>query len=98
MSTTPGVGGVHGDTMRNFAGSIINTDTDPLTSMSKCLQNGPLYYTTMKLYSSGASQTSGDGAFSELHFDPSRSAPVGTVNAPRRWGALACVFLGLEMS
>ncbi|GAB1254589.1 hypothetical protein [Desulfovibrio falkowii] len=89
-----GVGGVQGDESRNVRGAIINTDADPLTSMSKCTATGALYYAGMKTYNSGVSPTSGDGAFTELHFETSRDAPTGPAFAPRRWGALACAYLG----
>lgn len=31
---------------------------------------------------------------STVGIDPSRVVPTGAVNAPRSWGALACVYLG----
>ncbi len=93
-----GVGGVRGDESRNVAGAIINTDADPLTSMSKCTATGALYYAGLKIYSSGGGPTSGDGAYTELHFETSRAAPTGPAFAPRRWGALACCYLGTPAS
>ena len=33
-----------------------------------------------------------------VDFDSARIQPVGSANAPRRWGALACCYLGTPAS
>ena len=74
-----GVGGVQGDMMRNITGAFHGGN-----------------------YASGAfavdqvialAYTSGN-AHALISFAPSRVVPTGPAFAPRRWGALACAYLG----
>ena len=47
--------------------------------------------------SSGSQGNAGSG-YVKITFDLARVAPIGPVNAPRRWGALACAYLGQPTS
>lgn len=87
----PGVGDVQGDQGRNANGSaLVVTGTGASGS-------GALYHP------GGASefltgQGTNNARFSSLSIDLSRVMPVGPAFAPRRWGALACAYLGRPAS
>ncbi|WP_394027204.1 phage tail protein [Desulfovibrio falkowii] len=86
-----GVGDVQGDQGRNANGSaLVVTGTGASGS-------GALYHP------GGASefltgQGTNNARFSSLSIDLSRVMPVGPAFAPRRWGALACAYLGRPAS
>lgn len=77
-----GVGGAQGDRMRDMAGSFTaRTDTGAEGIFS----------------ASAPGMTMASGSVNYLglvHFTASRVVPTGAANAPRRWGALACCYLG----
>lgn len=82
-----GVGGVHGDMMRNFTGSVTNVHAGAGgTTFSGVIS------ANFGIADSG-SQNQGEGRFG-FFVDPSRVVPTGNANKPRGWGALACCYLG----
>lgn len=86
-----GVGGVRGDMMRNFTGSVSNAHAGA---------GGTTFSGVISAnygQADSGSQNQGEGRFG-FFFDPSRVVPVGPTNAPRRWGALACCYLGTPTS
>lgn len=47
----------------------------------------------------GASATQyGRTMYSNVEIDTARVGPTGSANAPKRWGALACAYLGTPAS
>ena len=87
-----GVGGVHGDAIRNITGTVKHGRYSINPSVGG-------------FYASGGSGTSGPNAgvnSSAMHFDvtlnSSRVVPTGNANKPRAWGALPCVYLGPPVS
>ena len=82
-----GVGEVQGDMMRRMLGMItIGTVGNYVDSYSG------VFGGTITAVSSGAWGGSGDVL--RIPFDSQRASPTGAANAPRRWGALACAYLG----
>ena len=83
-----GVGGVDGDRVRNWTGGISvfwHNGVPP---------SGAIYAT-----GSTVSGAAGSGAYyTRMTIDPSRVVPTGNANTPRRWGALACCWLGIPAS
>ncbi len=78
-----GVGGVHGDGIRNITGYIGTT---------------VISYPNGAFYRPGEGQGTGtSGAYGyDVSMDASRVVPTAAKNQPRAWGALACVYLGGE--
>lgn len=72
--------------IRNIQGYVGNYHNWGNTSVS-----GPLY-----LQGSGTNAMGGTSAVSKstMHFNASRSVPVGLVNRPKSYGVLACIYLG----
>jgi len=79
-----GVGGVDGDRGRNAKGMFI--------TLSNSGPYGVFKYITGTHADIAGNPT--DFAHHTYEFDLSRVVPTGPVNAPRRWGALACAYLG----
>ncbi len=78
-----GVGGVHGDGMRNIVGDILNVP---------CVAPDNAFYVSP---GTAAYQPGTQYQGHRLLFDTSRVVPVANKNQPRAWGALACVYLGV---
>ena len=86
-----GVGGVHGDMIRNIVGVS--------SAFATYMQSGTSGAITSIIETSFAAQTAGAGASAlRINLDPSRVVPTGSANKPRAWGALACVYLGQSAS
>lgn len=82
-----GVGGVHGDAIRNIVGSVSQVHAGAAgVSMS-----GAIRANYGNADSGSANQ--GEGRFGFV-FDSSRVVPTANKVQPRAWGALACVYLG----
>ena len=88
-----GVGGVHGDMMRNATGVYsTNTGTGVLTNIGSPLNASGVFTpdtTALGYYTWGQA-----GTGYALKFALSHVVPVGIANKPRGWGALACCYLG----
>lgn len=98
--TSLGVGGARGDEVR------------PVTAkLAKNSFYGGLFYATQSdltvsgaisvAYDTAPYLAAGSGAAQlarTLNIDTSRVVPTGDANAPRRWGALACAYLGAPTS
>ena len=83
-----GVGGAQGDTVRNAVGgvaSIVWNQTPAATGVFAGTAAG----TGLQIGTSGSSFGS-----RTVQFALANSVPTGAAAAPRRWGALACCFLG----
>ena len=91
-----GVGGVHGDRTRPALGEVgpgsvhgflrtdsVLPDTSGVFTMGTPMANGP---------------TLGAGPFARLGLNTSRVVPTGNSNAPRAYGTLPCVYLGIPAS
>ena len=83
-----GVGGVHGDMIRNISGSFVGYDFGGDSGGS---WGGAFTRTGMAGSSAGGGSSQGEASTS---FSPSRVVPTGNANKPRGWGALACCYLG----
>ena len=86
-----GAGGVHGDGMREITGALADV-------------YGSYVRNSYGAISAGASRPAGiagemlqDIAW-DVYFLASRVVPTASVNRPRAWGALACVYLGPQAS
>lgn len=80
-----GVGGVHGDQVRNAPGTFYGWGY----GTTGAFRSGSV--------SSGAQGASGSG-YTQVTLDLARVVPVGAANKPRGWGALACAYLGQPAS
>ena len=89
---TLGVGGVHGDAIRNIIAVHPGDSRDGFGALSGAV------YSSYNPYL--VSNTSGGSQFwmYPTSFDVSRIVPVGAANKPRGWGALACCYLGQPAS
>ena len=86
-----GVGGVDGDRMRRIQGSsAMGTNAGILGRTGLPIQTGAFTVGTQRT-SSG--EYSGIAGY-DLAFDSALAVPTGAAFAPRRWGALACCYLG----
>jgi len=81
------VGGVDGDRVRSVVGSLTCNDVPSA--------DGVFYRSATAVVHNIAS---GSSSHDRVTFDLGRVVPVGSANAPRRWGALACVYLGRPTS
>ncbi len=77
------MGGVDGDVIRDITGQLV-TEAAGLGGAFVAGSNA-----------TGAPST---GTDAKVSFIASRVVPTGPVNAPRRWGALACAYLGQPAS
>lgn len=86
-----GVGGVDGDRGRNAAGAVGAIDMS--TAGTGYPPTGPFYGSKQRTGWQGGSYV-----FRETDFSLARVQPTGPAFAPRRWGALACCWLGTPAS
>ena len=86
-----GVGAVHGDVIRELYGDI----SGAVTFLALNKPNTAIINVTDGL---PQGQGGGSGGWGGVAFRASRVVPVGSANAPRRWGALACCYLGQPTS
>ena len=86
-----GVGGAHGDQGRNATGAVGAIDMS--TAGTGYAPTGPFYGSKTRVGWQGGSYV-----FRETDFSLARVQPVGPAFAPRRWGALACCWLGIPAS
>ena len=87
---SPGVGGVHGDMIRNIWGSTSGASIQA-GMVSGTLGAGALRFTVQD--SSAGSPNAGYRR-GVVTLDASYAVPTGAANKPRAWGALACAYLG----
>lgn len=80
------MGAVHGDVMRNIVGTI--QTRIPIVGVAGVFARA----------GSLGGDNPNSGYNSDVSLDASRVTPVGPANAPRRWGALACCWLGIPAS
>ena len=98
-----GVGGVQGDTGRKITGRIGDESevTAYLHSFGKVTTpavDGVYSYTHVSNADVDGGSDRGVNATIAVTFDSGRVVPVGPANAPRRWGALVCCYLGTPAS
>lgn len=86
-----GVGGVQGDQGRNATGTV-----GALGNNNGDMCSGVFYRESYAANGWDTNHTGGTWTRSMLNL--SRVIPVGPANAPRRWGALACCWLGIPAS
>lgn len=88
-----GVGGVDGDRGREAAGTFLSVEDNNIVG-------GVGEYPTGAFVASGSNGKGGSGDYAQarIAFSLSRVVPVGPAFAPRRWGALACCYLGTPAS
>lgn len=86
-----GVGDVDGDRGRNAAGAVGAIDMS--TAGTGYAPTGPFYGSKQRSGWQGGSYV-----FRETDFSLARVQPTGPAFAPRRWGALACCYLGIPAS
>ena len=86
-----GVGGAQGDQARRVVGLMTVDNAQFVSPTGACTAGG-----------SGGRQLSTGGynpsVMISVQLDTARVGPTGPVNAPRRWGALACCYLGQPAS
>ena len=93
-----GVGSVDCDRMRNFTGSFCSADEGD-SGTEKSGSNNVSGAFAMQL--GNGTYVSDASVYADRYriaLIPSRVVPTGSVLAPRRWGALACAFLGQPVS
>ena len=85
-----GVGGVQGDQMRQIVGQgpLVNDPVSISTKSPFSHSSSQIIRTAM--YGSGIN-------FYPMTYNFSNAVPIGPAFAPRRWGALACAYLGTPM-
>ena len=98
-----GVGDVQGDTGRKITGRIGDERevTAYLHSFGKVTTpavDGVYSYTHVSNADVDGGNDRGVNATIAVTFDSGRVVPVGPANAPRRWGALVCCYLGTPAS
>ena len=88
-----GVGGARGDQERRFVGHVGTVNSGGAGSWSNfgdgIIGAGTRVTNIFSQYNSALS-----GSYSLPMIDNSRVVPTGAANAPRRWGALACCYIG----
>ncbi len=86
------MGDVHGDAVRDALGTLLRVGGGHNSVVSG---DG-----VFAVSGSGgqAVNAGGQGNLSTVVFALSRVQPTGPANAPRRWGALACCYLGTPAS
>lgn len=86
-----GVGGVDGDRGRLIAGEYVaRSDTGVIGDDASFRSGAFCQSSALKGYQPYGQNGTAYG----LRIDSSRVVPTGPANAPRRWGALACCYLG----
>lgn len=80
------MGDVHGDEIRNIVGSH--------HTMPVVIYGGFTGALTQTLLQNAAYVGAGTGGLYKVNIDASLAVPTGPANAPKRWGALACCYLG----
>jgi hypothetical protein len=97
ISASLGVGQVDGDRMRELIGSIYRASNTHIgaTSPTGIFEGDDAHSWTSYSYSS-SNPTASD--YDKIVIRASRGAPTGAAFAPRRFGSLACVYLGLPAS
>ena len=93
------MGDAHGDQTRNIKGEwrgILGRGI-LMQGFSGEVFSGP-YTAGSAVYDGNIAYNSGSGSSKALAFDSGRAVPTGSANAPRRWGALACAYLGIPAS
>lgn len=78
-----------GDRVRAVTGGFVARAGNPIDDS----RYGAFVQTDPSKWGSGFG-TVGTEGFYRLALEPSRVVPVGAVNVPRSWGALACAFFG----
>lgn len=104
FSDVPDVGGVGGDVTRRMWGDYCEISTGyPTADYAGYI--GPIVepHAARGAFAAGARTRIGAAGDIKrigyvLEVDSARIVPVGPVNSPRRWGALACVYLGRPAS
>jgi hypothetical protein len=88
------VGGVHGDAIRNIAGTA--AQSSGAYAYGLLYSNNPAVTGVMYAGPAAGGRPFGDNLQTgvALGFKASRVVPTGNANKPRAWGALACVYLG----
>jgi len=86
-----GVGEGRGDHVRRMLGSFIGYDTNGDSPQTWA---GPFYRTEPYASAPVGGSASVNAIEIPTIFDTARVVPVGPAFAPRRWGALACAYLG----
>lgn len=84
-----GVGGVHGDAIRNITGRV---NMNPSVIDSGDAPSGAFW--GADILPNVAQAITGTSHFDSFYFESGRVAPYANKNQPRAWGALACVYLG----
>ena len=87
-----GVGGAHGDAVRNITGRITPHNN------SAYLGQGMGYIEGEAIRTVPANSTTTQPTGGNWGLDASRVVPVAAKNQPRAWGALPCVYLGQAAS
>lgn len=85
-----GVGGVHGDMIRNITADTGDSGTAFVGT------SGAFYGYRASDFWAGPTIT--EATFDALRLNVSRVVPTGAANKPRAWGALACAYLGSPAS
>ncbi len=92
------VGVVLGDETRDFTGSLGDAlyivSNDSVKTATGVFANSSFVSTT----DTGFESRNISRRYSSLKINASASVPTGAANAPRRWGALACCWLGVPAS
>ena len=86
-----GVGGVHGDMIRNIMGVLAVIDYASAVGVTA---TGAF---ALDKYTNGPPSTDSASGY-QASFSASRVGPVGSANKPRAWGALACCYLGTPVA
>ena len=83
--TFPGVGGVHGDMIRNIVGTGVSY-------RSTTAAWGAIEMLAGTNWNTGRAEN--DIYMYNSRLNIARVVPTGSANKPRAWGALACCYLG----
>lgn len=86
-----GVGGVHGDMIRNIMGVLAVIDYASAVGVTA---TGAF---ALDKHTNGPPSTDSASGY-QASFSASRVGPVGSANKPRAWGALACCYLGTPVA
>jgi len=87
-----GVGGVHGDAIRNITGSV------QAANNGFGMQGPSGAFNVSESFSVGGHADVPGAFFKMFLINASRRVPVAAKNQPRAWGSLACVYLGRPAS